>query len=94
MRECEDAMMEDTASRRGYVPTAAWDEGNMIQLTGDGMHEQSDDSMAVRRRMNTRIGTPPRPPPQLTPLLSFTGTVSSYVLTPSQHLGTRAVQGL
>ena len=31
MRECEDAMMEDTASRRGYAPTAAWDEGNMIQ---------------------------------------------------------------
>ena len=31
MRECEDAMMEDTASRRGYSPTAAWDEGNMIQ---------------------------------------------------------------
>ena len=31
MRECEGAMMEDTASRRGYAPTAAWDEGNMIQ---------------------------------------------------------------
>ena len=31
VRECEDAMMEDTASRRGYAPTAAWDEGNMIQ---------------------------------------------------------------
>ena len=35
MRECEHAqehaMMEDTASRRGYAPTAAWDEGNMIQ---------------------------------------------------------------
>ena len=31
MRECEDAMMEDTATRRGYAPTAAWDEGNMIQ---------------------------------------------------------------
>ena len=31
MRECEDAMMENTASRRGYAPTAAWDEGNMIQ---------------------------------------------------------------
>ena len=31
MRECEDTMMEDTASRRGYAPTAAWDEGNMIQ---------------------------------------------------------------
>ena len=27
----EDAMMEDTTSRRGYAPTAAWDEGNMIQ---------------------------------------------------------------
>ena len=25
MRECEDAMMEDTASRHGYAPTAAWD---------------------------------------------------------------------
>ena len=23
MRECEDAMMEDTAPRRGYAPTAA-----------------------------------------------------------------------
>ena len=31
MRECEHAMMENTASRRGYAPTAAWDEGNMIQ---------------------------------------------------------------
>ena len=31
MRKFEDAMMEDTASRRGYAPTAAWDEGNMIQ---------------------------------------------------------------
>ena len=31
MREYEDAMMKDTASRRGYAPTAAWDEGNMIQ---------------------------------------------------------------
>ena len=24
MRECEDAMMENTASRRGYAPTVAW----------------------------------------------------------------------
>ena len=31
MRECEDAMVEDKASRRGYAPTVAWDEGNMIQ---------------------------------------------------------------
>ena len=30
-RTNEDAMMEDRASRRGYAPTAAWDEGNMIQ---------------------------------------------------------------
>ena len=27
----EDAMMEDTASRRECAPTAAWNEGNMIQ---------------------------------------------------------------
>ena len=25
---------EDTASRRGHAPTAAWDEGNMIQAEG------------------------------------------------------------
>ena len=31
MRKFEDAMMEDTASRRGYAPTAAWDGGNIIQ---------------------------------------------------------------
>ena len=38
MRECEDAMMEDTASRRGYAPTAAWDEGNMIQAMGHALN--------------------------------------------------------
>ena len=31
MRECEEAMMEDTVSRRGYATTAAWDKGNMIR---------------------------------------------------------------
>ena len=31
MRACDRAMMEDTASRREYAPTVAWDEGNMIQ---------------------------------------------------------------
>ena len=33
MRECEAAMIEDTASRRGYAPTAAWDEGNHYEAS-------------------------------------------------------------
>ena len=45
MREYEDAMMKDTASRRGYAPTAAWDEGNMIQAMA--RYDKSDDCMAV-----------------------------------------------
>ena len=81
----EDAMMEDTASRRGYAPTAAWDEGNMFD-TGDGTHEESDDRVAVRRRVN-KDNLPPTYPPSPTHPLPFTGTLSSHVLTPSQHLG-------
>ena len=70
MRECEDAMMEDTASRRGYAPTAAWDEGNMIQAMARMKNPTIAWGMAVRRRMNTRTGSPPPPPPPLSPLLA------------------------
>jgi len=56
---------------------------DLSPLSGQGQcrcPRTSDDCMAVRRRMN-KIICPTHP------LLPFTGTVSSHVLTPSQHLG-------
>ena len=49
MRECEDVMMEDTASRRGYAPTAAWDDGNMIQAMASMKNTQVKSALWYTR---------------------------------------------